>query len=577
MKNFLYYNLHFLLTLVIYSCGTQEERKKKIITPPRLSLSGALQRSPAKAIWQWVSEPQTKSTRFRIIEKTSKWTQLTKPTNEYTFDISNMHQSYTLELQASYDGENWSESSLYTIKNLAPRAGRIHTANLTYNLKPFWYFNFNETVTKCKATLDSLKGEWFEVNCQEYFRAQNNLPHGKTTLFFQTKYLSGEWSDIFASETNIVKKNLVRIHSDEKTMVSLTKNPPTPKKVKVDIEIENNLYKNSRVEVHGKGTRKAKRHSFEIRLPRETLLFNSTKTKKFFLLSMAHDKGYINEYLAYSFLQKLNLFFPSFDYVEVEYNGASQGLYLYTERPKDAIRNARNDTEIIIRRKYLRNYEVVYNKKEKHVISQTEYVTVYNSLYKMIKNLSGEKLYSSLKQIMNIDKYMEWLAFNTYIMNGDYTDELYVYGQPITEADVSTPYFDFQAWDYDDLFQGPHDGHGIDNSLIYCNENEIDVAISKDNFLYTRFLEIMHRLLSETITEEVINNIFAKLSNNVLHFFEEGQINLINTNFNKGSDSPFYQLQEIITKRKEKLMNRRLELLIQANKELCQYKRDIVC
>ena len=58
-----------------------------------------------------------------------------------------------------------------------------------------------------------------------------------------------------------------------------------------------------------------------------------------------------------------------------------------------------------------------------------------------------------MSQWIDLDIYMKWLAFNFFIRNGDYTDEVYFYMDPATGKYRIIP------WDYDDIFaSGPHEG-----------------------------------------------------------------------------------------------------------------------
>ena len=46
--------------------------------------------------------------------------------------------------------------------------------------------------------------------------------------------------------------------------------------------------------------------------------------------------------------------------------------------------------------------------------------------------------------------YFSWLAFNFFIMNGDYSDELYLFALP-NQEEIR---FGVLPWDYDDILTG---------------------------------------------------------------------------------------------------------------------------
>jgi spore coat protein H len=109
---------------------------------------------------------------------------------------------------------------------------------------------------------------------------------------------------------------------------------------------------------------------------------------------------------------------------------------------------------------------------------------------------------------------MKWLAFNFFVRNGDYTDEVYFFVDPATDK------FSIIPWDYDDLFsQAPHEGNVesrkvLGDRLFFSTEDPLDKKIVTDQFLYKKYLiqfeELMNQL-STDVLKRAFENIYAEL------------------------------------------------------------------
>ena len=112
---------------------------------------------------------------------------------------------------------------------------------------------------------------------------------------------------------------------------------------------------------------------------------------------------------------------------------------------------------------------------------------------------------------MHVEDYLRWLAFNYLVRNGDYSDELYFYIDPKTKR------FRIIPWDYDDIFKtGPHEGMEVwkskmdPSSLIFSAEDELDVKIANDPFLYHQYLKCLSSIIEE-LSDEKIGLIISKV------------------------------------------------------------------
>lgn len=146
--------------------------------------------------------------------------------------------------------------------------------------------------------------------------------------------------------------------------------------------------------------------------------------------------------------------------------------------------------------------------------TEREYKKAFKTIYRSLRKYKGEELYNFLNDRMNFDAYLKWLAINTAIMNGDYSDEVFFYAIPGEKI-----YFELMPWDMDDLFKPPHDGpwnnfffkRRLKKSLLYSMEDKLDRRIDKDPFLYAKFKQTLKKVLEEELTAEfyasVINTV----------------------------------------------------------------------
>ena len=72
--------------------------------------------------WEWLlDDPDVTAYRYQLNgEEEDGWTVVSGDTDSYTAEGLDPYQSYTLYLQRSYDGVNWSESAVSTASAMIP-------------------------------------------------------------------------------------------------------------------------------------------------------------------------------------------------------------------------------------------------------------------------------------------------------------------------------------------------------------------------------------------------------------------------------------------------------------------------
>jgi spore coat protein H len=237
------------------------------------------------------------------------------------------------------------------------------------------------------------------------------------------------------------------------------------------------------------------------------------KLKKFYAVSLSMDKNYRSNHLAFEMMNKTGLFDLFNSYGQLHINGKCEGICMVIERPEDWAIGKKNSPFII-----RRGYNHLIDKMEYSKVSERSevenYADYFNLIYSSLKKHNGEDLYKTLNQWIDLDNYMKWLAFNFLVRNGDYTDEVFLYIDPTINK------FRIIPWDYDDLFLPyPHEGKEksrriLGDRMIFSSEDQLDIKIATDPYLYKIYLvqlkELLEQLPAETL-KEIFENTYAEL------------------------------------------------------------------
>ena len=233
--------------------------------------------------------------------------------------------------------------------------------------------------------------------------------------------------------------------------------------------------------------------SFHINLFHKIGISQDIRVKKIYLISMSHDSGMFRMRFSYLLLHELGLF-PSFnEYVRVYINGKPQGIYLMVERPVDAIRRTRPGIVSITRGGVF--HDIKYQGREPGAL---ELVKRLASAHTIRDEASRLKEY---EDILDIDSYLRWLAFNSLVRNGDSWGEYYSYESRLEKHRYGI--VSIVAWDYDDIMAPPaRPEKSFEDPLFYACEEKIDFFIRDNKKLYDRYREILRAMLKEQMTME---------------------------------------------------------------------------
>lgn len=360
-------------------------------------------------------------------------------------------------------------------------------------------------------------------------------------------------------------KNSIRIRLNEIYKNRFFNENPTSEQFPCEIDTYNKSFMSCEVDLHGNGTLYAKRKNFDIKLSyNDSININNKFTKRFRLLSLTSDKGYINNLIGYTLCKDLNLFFSEFHLTELYVNNDYYGIYLFIEDVEESLKRSFPNIEFIIRRRNNNDLDLKYYKSKDSIkaVSASDYMNKYKQIYLFSDQENGSNLLNSIKEHFNLDSYCKLLSINSLLENGDYTDELFVYGYPLKNNNIIKPYFNPCTWDFDDLFSAPHGNNSFPEDLIYCSENSLDRDIYYDKFLYEYYKCQMLNLLSNTITTEKIDTLFSTITQKLEFFLSKDKVLSVENNLSTNKISTwndyksyYEELRIRILKRREYLLN----------------------
>ena len=279
------------------------------------------------------------------------------------------------------------------------------------------------------------------------------------------------------------------------------------------------------VSTRGQTTLFYRRKSYSFDLQSEASFHHGKKTrkfKKFYLLGLSMDRNYANNRLAFEMMETSKLFHLFYAYCNLRINGQSEGVCMILERPEDWAMK-RKDSPLLIRRGYNSSMDKFKagNTADKEMIKK--YRANFREIYRSLDKYEGEELYRTISAWLETDVYMKWLAFNYFIRNGDYTDEVYFF------VDPGTGKFNVIPWDYDDVFSAaPHEGYEesrkiTGDKLFFSAEDLLDKKIVTDPYLYKMYLVQFEELLNE-LSPDILKHIFEKTYAELYPYYSNDEI-----------------------------------------------------
>jgi spore coat protein H len=270
------------------------------------------------------------------------------------------------------------------------------------------------------------------------------------------------------------------------------------------------------ISTRGQSSLMFKRKSLGFRLKSEASFRHADRTEslnKFSLISLAMDKYYCRNRLAFEMMEEIGIFNLFYSFCDLRINGRSEGIFMIIEQPEDwALR--KEYSPLVIRRGYNHSIDKTKTDNKTEQAYTKKYLSYYRQIYKSLNKQKGEELYKTLSEWIDMDFYMKWVAFNFLVHNGDYSDEVFFYIDPEIKKYRIIP------WDYDDIFAiAPHEGKEqskeiIGDKLLYSSEDKLDEIIATDPYLYEVYLKALKEVLNKlppVFMKKVFENSYAEL------------------------------------------------------------------
>ena len=291
------------------------------------------------------------------------------------------------------------------------------------------------------------------------------------------------------------------------------------------IIVNGDSIKTKHIHIRGNTSSYLRRKSLNIKIGKRASFYTPYDTfslKKFYAISMSMDRNYIRNRISCEVLHHLNVNVPTNAYANLMINDKTEGLYLVFYPPEE-FGIEKCDASLVIRRGYDASVDdVQYENISKKEVSELK--QKFQSIYKdIIHKNKGEPLYNQLKDVLDLEGYFAWLAFNDLFQNGDYADEVYLMWNKTKTK------FEVIPWDFDDILQGqPHEGMEKRNAvlhdkLLFSSEDALDVKIAEDDFLYRKYLQTYKRVLDK-LSPSVLSGIFNGVFQEVYPFYQQPDI-----------------------------------------------------
>jgi spore coat protein H len=299
------------------------------------------------------------------------------------------------------------------------------------------------------------------------------------------------------------------------------------------------------IRIRGKSALGYRRKSYLVKLHKPVSLTGRYGTgmkelTRFKLISMAMDYTYLENRVAYGILENQGIMPLFFRYVELKINGDTQGVYMLVEDPEQYYKEI--GSEYILRRGYYNSIDDSEYTPSLSPFPRESYEARFQEIYSSLTTLQGEELYNALNQRLDLDFYFRKMGIDYLLLNGDCTDELYLYAMT---HQVQVRY-SIIPWDYDDIFSSnPHEvgltwGTGrlfgdrhyesrqeivdeIGDKMIFSIEDDLDYIIAMDPYLYARYESTLAEMVKKMRTED-FDALFEQVRMELTPFYNNHEI-----------------------------------------------------
>ncbi len=254
---------------------------------------------------------------------------------------------------------------------------------------------------------------------------------------------------------------------------------------------------------------------------------DGSATDEFYLISMCLDELYINQINGDRLMADLGVWHVELAPVELRIQDQSQGVYLFVEQVQDQIRRDISRATALIRRRT----DIDGKPAEVKWTTDPDEAAVlarYDRFLGSFDEVEGRALVEALRDRMDLDQYLRWIALMSALGNGDYVDEAFFIATDGVDAEHrEIEYYLVHGWDPDDLFSVCHHGGRFaiedPHGLLYCAEAVLDHRIFADPVVYELYVDTLDALL-QSLTDARFAEVSDRTAEELLFLFERDDV-----------------------------------------------------
>ncbi len=255
------------------------------------------------------------------------------------------------------------------------------------------------------------------------------------------------------------------------------------------------------------------RKSYAVELGDAARVMPGVSSDRFYLISMCRDSGYFNQLFGNRLARVLGLFPLEQEVVRLVAAGEDRGVYLLMEDPEVALKEGMVEPWAVLRRRFDPEDEPV---DVDFAVNEVEALASWSALEAVAQTAAADGMAAELGESLALDRYLEWVALNTFLRNEDWVDELFMY----SGQEGGSPFWQVMSWDPDDLFSPCHHGGRFAFEdpwrMLYCAEGRLEYGLLRSPELYTRYISILETLMArldkatlESVMAGVRRDLFA--------------------------------------------------------------------
>lgn len=256
--------------------------------------------------------------------------------------------------------------------------------------------------------------------------------------------------------------------------------------------------------LHGNGSIRCERKSYTIKLDGpDRYLMPGSATDEYTLISMCDDLAYMYAPTAYGLFAE-DLFSLKRRFVEFVIDGKTRGIYLLLEKTKEEqVRDSARVTSVM-RRQYPQGANDFFEVLHPDTGDLAAPLNRFRAFAAQIAPLTGDALVSALRNQLDLDQYLRYLAHQSVLRSGDYIDEVYFTGtEQANGMGGTTETYRVMAWDpegYTNCHSGGVNAYPDANNMAYCAEGKLDAKILADPKVYKIYSQKVDDALNITVT-----------------------------------------------------------------------------